>query len=96
MLFGDIDFFLNVLAQIEQGESRRWGVCQLVGDDDVAFALGVVPLQFPVAGAVAVVSAPTIVLLHEVIAPLGSFFAKQRTEDVEAVRAGVVGEFCAG
>ena len=66
MLVGDVLFFLQILSEIKERETRRGMKLQLGSHVDVVPALGVVALQFPFSGAEAVVATFAIVLLDEI------------------------------
>ena len=44
MLVGDVIFFLLVLAEVEKCKFWSRGICEFVGNDSIAFTLGVVAL----------------------------------------------------
>ena len=96
MLLGHVFLFLNIFAQIKQGEAWSGSVSELSGHNDVAFAFGIVALKFPVTFAVTIVTAAAIVLLNEMLATFGALLAEERAKEVKAVGNGGFGQFYAG
>lgn len=93
VLGDDVVSLGGIIGEVEELELGDLGVCKLAFYNDVAGAVGVAAVKFPIANAQAVGSRVAIVLGNEMVAALGIVLAQQGVDDIEAVGEGVIREF---
>lgn len=87
VLVDDVVLFARILRQVKQLE--LWDPRVDESQFDVASLLGIVPLQLPLAGAEAVVTASPVVLLDKMRPSWRVGLAQESSEHIEAVDTGV-------
>ena len=86
----DVVLFRRVGGKVVECVSRNFAC--LEPEHEIPLSARIVPLEFPFADSKTVVTAPAVVLLHEVVAASGSFSSDKCIENIETVQAGVVGQ----